>query len=207
MIESTLISPLADNLKIRSANSILIVGGGPTGVELAGEIVTDYPEKKITLVHTGSRLLEFIGPKAANKTLNWFKSRNVDVILEQSVSLNTISDSPGSKIYHTSEGERFEADCHFLCIGKRVGSAWLKETVLKNSLDINGTLMVDENLRVIGRKNVFAVGDITNLRVSADCNLVIFFCCFDSFQRSSFKVQIQYSQNSVSVFQVWNSLV
>lgn len=153
-----------DNLKIRSAHSVLIVGGGPTGVELAGEIATDFPEKKITLVHTGSRLLEFIGEKAANKTLNWFKSRNVEVILEQSVRLDTISDSPGSKIYQTSEGERFEADCHFLCIGKGVGSAWLRETVLKNSLDINGRLMVDENLRIIGRKNVFAVGDITNIR-------------------------------------------
>ncbi|PRQ32593.1 putative NADH:ubiquinone reductase (non-electrogenic) [Rosa chinensis] len=153
-----------DYQKIRSANSILIVGGGPTGVELAGEIATDFPDKKITLVHTGSRLLEFIGPKAANKTLNWLQSRNVEVILEQSVSLNTISESPGSKTYQTSEGQTFHADCHFLCTGKRVGSAWLKETVLKSSLDEFGRLIVDENLRVKGRKNIFAVGDITNIK-------------------------------------------
>ncbi|PQQ13271.1 apoptosis-inducing factor homolog B [Prunus yedoensis var. nudiflora] len=150
-----------ENQKIRSANSILIVGGGPTGVELAGEIAVDYPDKKVTLVHTGSRLLEFIGPKAANKTLNWLKSRRVEVILEQSVSLNNISD--GSKTYQTSEGGTFEADCHFLCTGKRLGSAWLKETVLENSMDVNGRLMVDENLRVKGRKNIFAIGDITNI--------------------------------------------
>ncbi|XP_050369551.1 uncharacterized protein LOC126787697 [Argentina anserina] len=152
-----------DNLKIRSANSILIVGGGPTGVELAGEIATDFPDKKITLVHTGSRLLEFIGPKAGNKTLNWFHSRNVEVILEQSVSLDRISESPGRKTYQTSEGQMFEADCHFICIGKRLGSAWLKETVLKSSLDLHGRLMVDQNLRVKGRQNIFAIGDITDI--------------------------------------------
>ncbi|XXG73492.1 hypothetical protein AAC387_Pa07g2399 [Persea americana] len=62
----------ADNQKIQSSSSILIVGGGPTGVELAGEIAVDFPEKK-------------------------------------------------------------------------------------------GRLKVDENLRVIGQKNIFAIGDITDI--------------------------------------------
>lgn len=56
---------MTDNEKIKGAKSILIVGGGPTGVELAGEIAFDYPEKDVTLVHNGYRLLEFIGPKAS----------------------------------------------------------------------------------------------------------------------------------------------
>ncbi|PHU00324.1 hypothetical protein BC332_30111 [Capsicum chinense] len=38
--------------KIKSAKSILIVGGGPTGVELAAEIAVDFPDKKVTLVHS-----------------------------------------------------------------------------------------------------------------------------------------------------------
>ncbi|KAK9114823.1 hypothetical protein Syun_021620 [Stephania yunnanensis] len=60
-----------ENEKIKSVDSILIIGGGPTGVELAGEIVTDFPEKKVTVVHRGSRLLGFIGAKASKKTLDW----------------------------------------------------------------------------------------------------------------------------------------
>jgi apoptosis-inducing factor 2 len=36
----------ADNGKIESSESVLIIGGGPTGVELAGEIVVDYPGKR-----------------------------------------------------------------------------------------------------------------------------------------------------------------
>ncbi|MBA0577085.1 hypothetical protein Goshw_019624 [Gossypium schwendimanii] len=152
----------AENQKIQSANSILIVGGGPTGVELAGEIATDFPDKKVTLVHKGPRLLEFIGTKASNKTLRWLKSRKVEVKLEQAVDLNS-STLDGSHVYKTSSGESIKADCHFLCAGKPLASAWLNDTILKTHLDGNGRLMVDEHLRVNGRANIFAIGDITDI--------------------------------------------
>ncbi|KAJ6315933.1 hypothetical protein OIU78_019250 [Salix suchowensis] len=153
----------AENEKIKSAQYVLIVGGGPTGVELAGEISFDFPEKHVTLVHSGSRLLEFIGPKASAKTLQWLTSKRVEVKLEQRVDLNSITDSNGSKIYHTTAGESIKADCHFICTGKPLGSEWLKGTILKNNLDGQGRLMVDEYLRVKGRKNIFAIGDITDV--------------------------------------------
>ncbi|KAF3566421.1 hypothetical protein DY000_02018248, partial [Brassica cretica] len=85
---------------IRSSKSVLIVGGGPSGVELAAEIAVDFPEKKVTLVHKGPKLLEFIGEKAADKAFDWFKSKKVEVILNQSVDLNSASD--GNKTYKTS---------------------------------------------------------------------------------------------------------
>lgn len=159
---------LTENQKIKSARSILIVGGGPTGVELAGEIAVDFPEKKVTLVHKGSRLLEFIGPKAGDKTLDWLISKKVDVKLGQRVNLESVSE--GSDTYLTSTGDTIKADCHFLCTGKPVGSDWLKDTILKDSLDTHGMLMVDENLRVKGQKKIFAIGDITDIRVSASMN-------------------------------------
>ncbi|KAK6247438.1 hypothetical protein QUC31_019003 [Theobroma cacao] len=151
----------AENQKIQSAHSILIIGGGPTGVELAGEIATDFPEKKVTLVHKGQRLLEFIGLKAADKSLRWLRSRKVEVKLEQAVDLNSTSD--GSQEYQTSTGESIKADCHFLCAGKPLASAWLNETILKTKLDKSGRLMVDEYLRVKGHSNIFAIGDITDI--------------------------------------------
>ncbi|KAG2299978.1 hypothetical protein Bca52824_036450 [Brassica carinata] len=117
-----------------------LVNGGPSGVELAAEIAVDFPEKRVTLVHKGPRLLEFIGEKAAGKAFDWLKSKKVEVILNQSVDLNSASD--GNKTYKTSRGETIHADCHFLCVGKPLSSQWL-----------NGT----------GRKNVFAIGDITNI--------------------------------------------
>ncbi|CAI9261885.1 unnamed protein product [Lactuca saligna] len=152
----------SENEKIKAAASILIVGGGPTGVELAGEIAVDFPEKKITLVHSGYRLLEFLGPKASKKTLDWLKSRHVEVKLDQTVNVEDCSN--GTKLYTTSAGETIKADCHFLCTGKPLGSSWLKGTILKDRLDELGRLIVDENLRVRGRKNIFAIGDITNIK-------------------------------------------
>ena len=148
--------------KIKSANTILIVGGGPTGVELAAEIAVDFPEKNLKLIHRGSRLMEFVGFKASQKALDWLTSKKVEVILQQSISMQSLSDG----VYQTSDGETIAADCHFMCIGKPVGSRWLKETVLKKSLDIHGRLMVDKHLRVRGFKNVFAVGDITDIQAS-----------------------------------------
>ncbi|KAJ8526341.1 hypothetical protein K7X08_028818 [Anisodus acutangulus] len=149
----------AENEKIKAANSILIVGGGPTGVELAAEIVVDFPDKKVTLVHRGSRLLEFIGESASKKALNWLTSKKVEVILGQSVDVNSASDG----VYRTSGGETVTADCHFVCIGTPFGSTWLKETILKDNLDSRGRLMVDSNLRIKGHSNIFAIGDITDI--------------------------------------------
>ncbi|XP_057470687.1 uncharacterized protein LOC130759564 isoform X2 [Actinidia eriantha] len=149
----------AEYEQIKSSNSILIVGGGPTGVELAGEVAVDFPDKKVTLVHRGSRLLEFIGHKAGRKALDWLTSKKVEVILGQSVNLKSVSDG----VYQTSGGETITADCYFNCTGKPMGSMWLKDTVLKNSLDIHGRLMVDANLRVKGHRNVFGIGDITDI--------------------------------------------
>ncbi|KAL6567000.1 hypothetical protein OROMI_015404 [Orobanche minor] len=152
----------AENEKIKSANSILIIGGGPVGVELAAEISVDFPNKKVILVHEGSRLLEFVGPKAAEKALEWLKLKRVEVKLRQSVDLNNSSE--GTKTYVTSSGESFEADCVFVCTGKPIGSEWLMSTVLKDRIDDFGKLKVDENMRVKGYKNVFAIGDITDVK-------------------------------------------
>lgn len=148
-----------DHEKIKSASSILIIGGGQTGVELAAEIAVDYPDKKVTIVHRGSMLLEFIGECASNKVVNWLKSRKVDIILGQSVDVTSVEDG----VYKTSGGQTIDADCHFICVGKPIGSAWLKETILKDSLDIHGRLMVDSNLKVKGHDNIFGIGDITDI--------------------------------------------
>ncbi|GMY23479.1 apoptosis-inducing factor like a [Fagus crenata] len=146
--------------KIKSANTVLIVGGGPTGVELAGEISIDFPEKKVILVHRGIRLLEFIGFKAAQKALDWLIAKKVEVILDQAINLDSLSDG----IVKTSAGETIRADCHFICTGRPMGSSWLRETILKDSLGIHDRLMVDQNLRVRGCKNIFAIGDITDIK-------------------------------------------
>ncbi|KAF3342083.1 apoptosis-inducing factor 2 isoform X1 [Carex littledalei] len=150
-----------DYEKIKCAKSILIIGGGRTGVELAGEIVTDFPDKKVTLVHKGPRLLEFLGVKASTKAMKWLKSKKFEVLLEQTVDID-LDDSVGE--FKTSAGKTISADCHFVATGKAVGSGWLRKTILKDMLDEHGRLKVDDKLRVIGHDKIFAIGDITNVK-------------------------------------------
>ncbi|KAI3990337.1 hypothetical protein MKX01_037676 [Papaver californicum] len=115
--------------RIKSADSVLVIGGGSTGVELAGEIAADFPEKKPTLA------------------LDWFISKNVNVILDQTVDLESHQD--GDKTYKTSGGETIMADCHFYCTGIPWGMSWLKDSVLRDALKDGGRVMVDEHLREI----------------------------------------------------------
>lgn len=135
-------------------------------MELAGEIATEFPEKAITVVHDGPRLLEFMGPKASEKALKWLISKGVQVKLNETIDVNDMSEGT-KKSYRTSKGDVIRADCHFACGGRPLGSAWLHKTILKSNLDGHGRLMVDGYLRVKGRNNVFAIGDITDIRVSA----------------------------------------
>ncbi|KAG7012677.1 Apoptosis-inducing factor 2, partial [Cucurbita argyrosperma subsp. argyrosperma] len=152
-----------ENERIREANSILVIGGGPSGVELAGEIATDFRDKAITLVHNGPRLLEFMGPKASDKALKWLISRRVAVKLDKKIDLNNVSE--GTKTFRSSKGETIRADCHFVCTGQPVGSAWLHKTTLKTNLDRHGRLMVDGNLRVKGRNNMIMVGKESKMEI------------------------------------------
>ncbi|XP_042452684.1 ferroptosis suppressor protein 1-like [Zingiber officinale] len=149
-----------DNERIRSSSSVLIIGGGRTGVELAAEIAVDFPGKKVTLVHESSRLLQVLGPNASQKVLKWLKSKGVDVVLDQSIDVESIAE--GDTSFTTSSGARITAACHFRCVGRPMGSSWLNKTVLNDKLDRFGRLAVDANLRVRGTKNIFAIGDITD---------------------------------------------
>ncbi|GJT66323.1 FAD/NAD(P)-binding oxidoreductase family protein, partial [Tanacetum coccineum] len=76
----------------------MIVGGGPTGVDLAGEIAVDYLNKKITLVHKGYGLLEFLRVKASKKTLDWLQSKHVEVKLEQTINLEDVADGNADNV-------------------------------------------------------------------------------------------------------------
>jgi NADH dehydrogenase FAD-containing subunit len=46
-----------EHARLNSAKSILIIGGGIVGVELAGEVLAKMPDKKITVLTSGPRLI------------------------------------------------------------------------------------------------------------------------------------------------------
>jgi NADH:ubiquinone reductase (H+-translocating) len=78
---------------------IVVVGGGPTGVETAGaltsmahEVVGPVADLAVTLVEAGPRLLSGFSPRSSQRALIDLCRRGVDVRLGQSV---TAADAQG----------------------------------------------------------------------------------------------------------------
>ena len=65
-----------------------MVGGGQIGVEFAAEVATEFPGTKITLVHSGDRLVQFMKPKASQLALTWLQKKGVNVILNDRVKID-----------------------------------------------------------------------------------------------------------------------
>jgi len=109
--------------RVIDAKIILVIGGGPTGVELAAEIIDKYPKKEVYLVHSQSALLQRLPPKAQNYALYFLQIRGVKVLLEHRVLPLESKD----KAYHTDKGAVIPADLAFLCTGLKPNSEPLRE--------------------------------------------------------------------------------
>ncbi|GAB3757638.1 NADH dehydrogenase FAD-containing subunit [Microlunatus parietis] len=144
------------------ARSVVIVGGGATGIELAGNLAElrdhglarSYPELdadqvKIILLEAGPRLLGPFAPGLQDYTLVQLRRRGVDV------RLNTPIVEVGPDAVRLADGGELEASLVVWTAGVR-GAAeptW--------GLDRNraGRVLLDRNLRVPGRPEVFGAGD------------------------------------------------
>ncbi|KAJ7144944.1 hypothetical protein C8R43DRAFT_1130366 [Mycena crocata] len=56
-------------VRIKDAESVVLVRGGVVGIELAGEIKDHYPEKPVTIVHNGEQLANAAYPAGFRKKL------------------------------------------------------------------------------------------------------------------------------------------
>lgn len=75
---------------IEKAKSILVVGAGPTGVEVLGEIVAKYGEdKKYGLMNSPSELLATFPKTARDKAYNFFNSKHVKIYLKEKYDPNS----------------------------------------------------------------------------------------------------------------------
>ena len=81
-----------NHFQVKQSNSVVIVGGGAVGIELAGEIRDSYPSKRITLVHSKPELISGLSDpvitnrKFVGNALAILEAMNVEVMLEERVS-------------------------------------------------------------------------------------------------------------------------
>ena len=148
--------------------NVVIVGGGPTGVELAGAMAEmrntvlpkDYPElsfdnMKVVLIEAGPELLGPMSGEAKNHALKYLKKLGVEVMLDTKVK-----DYNGQIV--SLEGDVFlETQTLLWAAGIKPNRI---EGLGPEHYSSNGRILVDEYSEIMGCEGVFALGDISLLR-------------------------------------------
>jgi NADH dehydrogenase len=151
----------------RSAHlSFVIVGGGPTGVELAGaikELAVDVIPRdfrradtrlaRVILIEAGSRLLPTFDPLLSEKALRQLVGLGVDVRLGAPV---TAIDEEGVEV----AGERLRS--HNVIWAAGVRAAPVVQS-LGSELGPGGRVKVEPDCSIPGHPNVFVIGDAAYL--------------------------------------------
>jgi NADH dehydrogenase FAD-containing subunit len=131
--------------RLAESQLAIVVGGGSTGVETAAEIKARFPNKKVVLYHSKSRLL--IGQrqvKEADSALILKKLQHLGV----EVKLNS---------YFTEEDLKTSTNAYVVEAKGGLPNTGFVPPQWKNK---EGFIRADGNLNVINLKNAFVVGDI-----------------------------------------------
>ncbi|MFT0167925.1 NAD(P)/FAD-dependent oxidoreductase [Paraburkholderia mimosarum] len=152
------------HLRLLQARNVLIVGGGPIGIEVAGEISETFPDKRLTVLEAGPRILGGTSPKLAAYAQRVLAGRGVAVIVNERLVGRQPADDlfgPGGEAT-TDRGRTLSYDLLLWCIGGQPNTAFMRAQH-PELLDSAGRIKVDRSLRVSGQRSVFAIGDITDL--------------------------------------------
>lgn len=153
-----------DESKKQELINIAIVGGGPTGVELAGALgemknnilPKDYPEidftkMQIHLFESGAELLGQMHPENQVKALKYVKDFGVNVWLN-----TMVTDYNGDEIT-IKDGKKIKSETVIWTAGVK-GNPIIGLDA-KNVLP-NGRILVDEFCKIKDTENIYAIGDV-----------------------------------------------
>ena len=155
-----------DMARQRELLTFAVIGGGPTGVELAGAIAelsrfvlaSDFrrihPEAaEIVLLEGGPRILPSFAPELAESAVKQLKELGVRVRVNAKLTnIDANGVYLGTEIIRTTT----------VIWGAGVrATAWTQN--LNTPLDRAGRIVLEKDLTLPGRRNVFAIGDMTFL--------------------------------------------
>jgi len=141
-----------ETLKTRELNAT-VVGGGPTGVEIAGNldrlVRNESGKGRITLV-AGTRLLPQFKGSVRQRALNSLRRRNVQVI--EGARLSAIKDGA----VELSDGAVLDSDITLMAIGVKP-SPLFEDSGLPIGRD--GGMLVNQYLQSVSHPEIFGGGD------------------------------------------------
>lgn len=156
-----LLRTLDDSIRLREdlrhANSLLVLGGGFIGAEVAA--VARAAGLDVTMLE---RLPEpfarALGPAVAARCADMHRQQGVRVVTHARVT--GFHSSGRSVVARLDDGRTFEADCALVGVGTTPNTAWLRGA----GLDTPNGIPCDDLGRVDALRNVYAVGDVAAWR-------------------------------------------
>lgn len=144
--------------KISAASRIAIVGSGPVGIELAGEIAVAYPHIEIDLVTADKALFPALPAKLGRRLAKQLTELGVNIHFDTMVKDLKHTDQAYTGQLTLPDGSTIDADLIFPAIGARPTPDFI-QTLEGAEFDDLGRVKVDRWLRPAGLQNVHIVGD------------------------------------------------
>ncbi|KAG5353578.1 Apoptosis-inducing factor 2 [Termitomyces sp. T112] len=145
--------------KLANARHIVLAGGGAVGIELAGEIKDQWPDKKVTIVHGDKLLLNSAYPdkvrKAAAASLT---VRGVELVLDHFINEAETKEVQGIT---TASGKELQtADLVVQTRGPRPNTAFVSDALGESALSTLGLIKIRPTFQLADHDNIFAAGDV-----------------------------------------------
>ena len=166
---STSIAQQLDDLRethkeLAATDRVLILGAGPVGLELAGEIKEVWPDKYVVIVDRADQLLPGFLPEVRDNLRHQLDALSIELRLGTGLTaLPTLGAGRAGRVaVATDKGEEIAADIWFHAFGVRINTDYLADGHL-SPLTEQATVPVTDHLNVQGYERVYAIGDITAL--------------------------------------------
>ncbi len=142
--------------KVSKAKSILIIGGGVIGTEVAAELATRARGKQIIIVHPYDRLLERNTRWVSGFARRFLEARGVQIIFREKIVGHE------KDVFITGNGRRLRADLGIWCAGIR-WDPWFMREFPSSIFSEKKSLKVNEHLQLEGFPHIFVGGDMNNV--------------------------------------------
>lgn len=153
--------------RLSRASSVLLLGAGPVGIELAGEIRSAWPDKQVTVLDPAADVLgDRYRAELRDELRAQLNGIGVELILGEA-----LRDLPpaaatelGTFTVTTDANRDITADIWFQCFGVSPVSDYLGDE-LAPARRPDGFITVGPALQVTGHETVFAIGDVSTADV------------------------------------------